>query len=70
MRRENDPPTPKHQPNPNDPWQAPFPPIRMGPTQAFRERHIFSKWKRLIEGIIFEKSDMPDIMAFDPFSEK
>lgn len=54
--------TPPHQPNPNTPWQPPFPPIRLGPTKEYREKYVFAKWKRLVEGILWENEILPSIM--------
>lgn len=62
-----DPSTPKGQPNPNDPWEVPFPPIRLGKTKAYREKQAALKWERLARGILWEKDTVYDILDFDPF---
>lgn len=64
------PSTPKGQPNPNEPWQEPFPPIRLGKSKAYREKQAALKWERLARGILWEKETLYEILEFNPFKEE
>ncbi len=51
--------------DPNKPWQPPAPAIRLGESKVARERRVFGKWKRLIEGIVWERQTVYEILNFD-----